>query len=55
VQPTVFTVVRESMRVYREGIFGPVAVIASFATEDEAVDAACGLHERFEARSSGCS
>jgi aldehyde dehydrogenase (NAD+) len=40
VQPTVFTVVRESMRVYRAEIFGPVAVIASFATEDEAVDAA---------------
>jgi aldehyde dehydrogenase (NAD+) len=40
VQPTVFTGVKESMRVYREEIFGPVVVIASFATEDEAVDAA---------------
>jgi aldehyde dehydrogenase (NAD(P)+) len=39
-QPTAFTGVKESMRVYREEIFGPVAVIASFATEDEAVGAA---------------
>jgi aldehyde dehydrogenase (NAD+) len=32
--------IQESMRVYREEIFGPVVVIASFATEDEAVEAA---------------
>jgi aldehyde dehydrogenase (NAD+) len=40
VQPTVFTGVKESMRVYREELFGPVVVIAGFATEDEAVEAA---------------
>jgi aldehyde dehydrogenase (NAD+) len=40
VQPTVFTGVKESMRGYKEEIFGPVVVIASFATEDEGVDAA---------------
>jgi hypothetical protein len=39
-QPTVFTGVKESMRVYREEIFGPVVVIAIHAAEDEAVDAA---------------
>ncbi|KAI6953894.1 hypothetical protein KC329_g18922, partial [Hortaea werneckii] len=40
VQPTVFTGVKDSMRIYREEIFGPVVVIASFANEEEAVQAA---------------
>jgi aldehyde dehydrogenase (NAD+) len=40
VQPTVFTGVKENMRVYREEIFGPVVVIANFVNEDEAVNTA---------------
>lgn len=37
VRPTVLTNVTDSMTVYREEIFGPVVVISSFDTEDEAV------------------
>ncbi|OJJ50333.1 hypothetical protein ASPZODRAFT_128950 [Penicilliopsis zonata CBS 506.65] len=37
VQPTVFTNVTDSMRIYREEIFGPVVVIRSFATEEEVI------------------
>ncbi|TMJ94595.1 MAG: aldehyde dehydrogenase family protein [Actinobacteria bacterium] len=37
VRPTVFTDVDHSMRIMREEIFGPVAMVASFASEDEAV------------------
>jgi phenylacetaldehyde dehydrogenase len=37
VQPTVFTDVRPDMRVMREEIFGPVALVGSFSDEDEAV------------------
>ena len=37
IAPTVFTDVKDSMRIYREEVFGPFAVIASFATEDEAI------------------
>ncbi|KAF4954344.1 hypothetical protein FSARC_12157 [Fusarium sarcochroum] len=40
IEPTVFTDVRPSARIYREGIFGPVVVITKFKTEDEAVDLA---------------
>lgn len=40
VQPTVLTDVRPDMRVMREEIFGPVALVARFDTEDEAVQAA---------------
>jgi aldehyde dehydrogenase (NAD+) len=40
VHPTVFTGVKESMRGYKEEIFGSVVVIAIHAAEDEAVDAA---------------
>ncbi|KAF7596375.1 hypothetical protein BBP40_002119 [Aspergillus hancockii] len=47
VQPTVFTNVKDSMRVYREEIFGPVVVIVPFDTEEEAIqranDTAYGL------------
>ncbi|KAI9037589.1 aldehyde dehydrogenase [Aspergillus affinis] len=37
IQPTVFTDVIDSMRVYREEIFGPVVVIVPFASEEEAI------------------
>jgi phenylacetaldehyde dehydrogenase len=40
VQPTVLTDVRPEMRVMREEIFGPVALVAPFGTEDEAIRAA---------------
>ncbi|KAF6821020.1 putative aldehyde dehydrogenase [Colletotrichum sojae] len=37
VQPTVFTDVKTSMKVYREEIFGPCASIVRFKTEEEAL------------------
>lgn len=37
VQPTVFADVREDMDIYREEIFGPVATIIPFATDDDAI------------------
>lgn len=37
VEPTVFTDVRDDMTIFREEIFGPVAVISSFSTEDEVI------------------
>ncbi|KAJ5096002.1 retinal dehydrogenase 2, partial [Penicillium alfredii] len=37
IAPTIFTHVKDSMRIYREEVFGPFVVIASFTTEDEAV------------------
>lgn len=37
VKPTVFTNVNDSMRIYREEIFGPVVVIVPFETEEEAI------------------
>lgn len=37
IEPTVFSNVSDDMRIYREEIFGPVATISSFRTEDEAV------------------
>jgi len=37
VQPTIYTGVRNDMRIAREEIFGPVGVIIGFADEDEAV------------------
>jgi aldehyde dehydrogenase (NAD(P)+) len=40
VQPTVFTNVKDSMRVYREEIFGPVVVIVPFDTEEDAIERA---------------
>ena len=40
VEPTVFTDVSPSMRIYREEIFGPFVVIASFKTEEEALEQA---------------
>ncbi len=40
IAPTVFTNVTDNMRIYREEVFGPFAVIASFATEAEALERA---------------
>lgn len=37
VTPTVFTNVSDSMRIYKEEIFGPVVVIVRFSTEEEAI------------------
>ncbi len=47
VEPTIFTEVRNSMRIAREEIFGPVLCVIPFADEEEAVhlanDSAYGL------------
>ena len=40
IAPTVFTNVRDSMKIYREEVFGPFVVIASFRTEEEAIERA---------------
>ena len=40
IAPTVFTNVKDSMKIYREEVFGPFAIISSFETEDEAVERA---------------
>jgi aldehyde dehydrogenase (NAD+) len=40
VEPTVYTGVRNDMRIAREEIFGPVLVVIGFDTEEEAVDLA---------------
>jgi phenylacetaldehyde dehydrogenase len=37
VRPTVFTDVRPDMRIMREEIFGPVAMVSRFSTEEEAL------------------
>ncbi|KAL1850816.1 mitochondrial aldehyde dehydrogenase [Paecilomyces lecythidis] len=37
IAPTVFKNVKDNMRIYREEVFGPFVVIASFGTEEEAV------------------
>ncbi|TVY46478.1 Aldehyde dehydrogenase, partial [Lachnellula occidentalis] len=40
ITPTIFTGVKPSMKIYREEVFGPFVVIASFKTEEEALDMA---------------
>ncbi|KAF8062483.1 aldehyde dehydrogenase [Lyophyllum atratum] len=40
VQPTIFTHVKPEMKIVREEIFGPVAVIIKFKTEEEVIEAA---------------
>ncbi|KAF5705246.1 aldehyde dehydrogenase (NAD+) [Fusarium mundagurra] len=37
VEPTIFTDASDDMKIYREEIFGPVAIISLFKTEDEAI------------------
>jgi succinate-semialdehyde dehydrogenase/glutarate-semialdehyde dehydrogenase len=57
VEPTVLTSVDETMRVYREEIFGPVAPIFKFSSEEEAVsmanDTEFGLAAYFYSRDIG--
>jgi aldehyde dehydrogenase (NAD+) len=40
IAPTIFTDVKEDMKIYREEVFGPFVVIGSFKTEDQAVEMA---------------
>jgi aldehyde dehydrogenase (NAD+) len=40
IAPTVFSDVKDSMKIFREEVFGPFVVIASFKTEEEAVERA---------------
>jgi len=40
VKPTIFTNVKPHMKIYREEVFGPFVVIASFATEEEGIQMA---------------
>lgn len=37
IEPTIFTDVKDTMKIYQEEIFGPFVVVAAFKTEDEAV------------------
>ena len=37
ITPTVFTNVKDTMKIYREEVFGPFVVISSFKTEEEAI------------------
>ncbi|CZR44730.1 putative aldehyde dehydrogenase [Fusarium proliferatum ET1] len=37
IEPTIFIDASDDMQIYREEIFGPVAIISQFKTEDEAV------------------
>lgn len=57
VQPTLLTQVNESMRVCQEEIFGPVAPLMSFKTEEEAISISnnteCGLAAYFYSRDIG--
>ena len=57
VEPTVLTDVNKDMRVYREEIFGPVAPLFKFKTEEEAIamanDTEVGLASYFYARDIG--
>ena len=57
VEPTVLGGVNETMRVYREEIFGPVAPLFRFATEEEAIamanDTEFGLAAYFYTRDIG--
>ena len=40
IAPTIFTDVKDDMRIYREEVFGPFVVIASFKDENEVLDRA---------------
>ena len=57
VQPTILTKVTDTMRVCKEEIFGPVAPLVSFKTEEEAIaisnDTECGLAAYFYSRDIG--
>ncbi|MCY3591038.1 MAG: NAD-dependent succinate-semialdehyde dehydrogenase [Acidobacteria bacterium] len=57
VQPTILTNVTDDMRVFREEIFGPIAPLMKFTTEEEAIamanDTEFGLASYFYARDVG--
>jgi succinate-semialdehyde dehydrogenase/glutarate-semialdehyde dehydrogenase len=57
VQPTILTNVNDSMRVFREEIFGPVAPLFKFKTEEESIamanDTEFGLASYFYSRDIG--
>ena len=57
VEPTMLTNVSEDMRVFKEDIFGPVAPLFSFKTEDDAISMAnnteVGLASYFYSRDIG--
>ena len=40
VSPTIFTNVKDNMKIYREEVFGPFVVISSFKEEEEAINRA---------------
>ncbi|KAI9847447.1 MAG: hypothetical protein M1838_000866 [Thelocarpon superellum] len=40
IEPTIFTQVKDHMKIYREEVFGPFVVISSFKTEEEALERA---------------
>jgi aldehyde dehydrogenase (NAD+) len=40
IAPTIFTGVKDNMKIYREEVFGPFVVISSFKTEEEAIERA---------------
>lgn len=37
IEPTIFTEVKDTMKIYREEVFGPFVVVASFKTEEDAI------------------
>ena len=37
IEPTIFTEVKDDMKIYREEVFGPFVVLVSFKTEDDAL------------------
>ena len=57
VEPTILTGVTDDMRVFREEIFGPVAPLMKFSTEEEAIamanDTEFGLASYFYSRDIG--
>ncbi len=57
IEPTILTAVRDDMRVFREEIFGPVAPLFKFKTEEEAIqmanDTEVGLASYFYSRDVG--
>lgn len=40
ISPTIFTNVKDHMKIYREEVFGPFVAISSFKTEEEAIERA---------------
>lgn len=40
VEPTIFTDVKDTMKIFQEEVFGPFVVVSSFKTEEEAIERA---------------